>query len=63
MGGGRYDNLVAQLGGRPTDAFGFGIGMERLLQAILDMQPDILDSFNEPHHFYLNITFSFAEKK
>ncbi|MDR1158521.1 MAG: histidine--tRNA ligase [Oscillospiraceae bacterium] len=30
-GGGRYDNLVAQLGGPPTPALGFGSGLERLL--------------------------------
>lgn len=29
--GGRYDNLVAQLGGRDTPAVGFAIGLERLL--------------------------------
>ncbi len=29
--GGRYDGLVAQLGGRPTPAVGFAIGMERTL--------------------------------
>jgi len=30
-GGGRYDTLVETLGGTPTPAFGFGIGLERLL--------------------------------
>lgn len=30
-GGGRYDNLVEQLGGPKTPAVGFGLGMERLL--------------------------------
>ena len=30
-GGGRYDGLVEQLGGPPTPAVGFGLGMERLL--------------------------------
>ncbi|PJD93861.1 MAG: histidine--tRNA ligase [Legionella sp.] len=29
--GGRYDLLVEQLGGQPTPAVGFGLGMERLL--------------------------------
>jgi histidyl-tRNA synthetase len=29
--GGRYDGLVAQLGGPPTPAVGFAIGLERLL--------------------------------
>ena len=30
-GGGRYDNLIAQLGGTPTPGVGFGMGIERLL--------------------------------
>ncbi|MEQ8408984.1 MAG: histidine--tRNA ligase [Gammaproteobacteria bacterium] len=30
-GGGRYDGLVAQLGGKPTLAAGFAIGVERLV--------------------------------
>ena len=30
-GGGRYDGLVAQLGGPPTPAFGWALGMERLV--------------------------------
>ena len=29
--GGRYDNLVEQLGGKPAPGVGFGLGMERLL--------------------------------
>jgi len=31
-GGGRYDTLIEELGGPPTPAIGFAIGMERLLQ-------------------------------
>jgi len=31
LGGGRYDDLVADLGGQPTPAAGFGMGEERLL--------------------------------
>lgn len=30
-GGGRYDNLIEQLGGRPTPAVGFATGIERLV--------------------------------
>jgi len=30
--GGRYDGLVEQLGGRPTPAFGFAMGVERLVE-------------------------------
>jgi histidyl-tRNA synthetase len=33
-GGGRYDNLVENLGGRPTPGVGFGSGLERLLLAL-----------------------------
>ncbi len=43
--GGRYDGLVEQLGGKPTPAVGFGIGLERLvllLQAA-EVVPDGLD--------------------
>ncbi len=35
--GGRYDSLVEQMGGRPTPACGFAMGMERLL-ALLESQ-------------------------
>lgn len=30
-GGGRYDGLIEQLGGKPAPAVGFGMGMERVL--------------------------------
>ena len=33
-GGGRYDNLVADLGGPPLGAVGFAIGVERVLMAL-----------------------------
>jgi histidyl-tRNA synthetase len=33
-GGGRYDNLVETLGGKPTPGVGFGCGLERLLIAL-----------------------------
>ncbi len=35
-GGGRYDGLVEELGGPPTPAIGFAIGMERLLQLTVE---------------------------
>jgi histidyl-tRNA synthetase len=40
--GGRYDGLVEQLGGRPTPAVGFALGIERLalLLETLDLIPD-----------------------
>jgi histidyl-tRNA synthetase len=42
-GGGRYDNLVEQLGGRATPGVGFGSGLERLLIA-LEAQEAKLDN-------------------
>lgn len=33
-GGGRYDNLVEEVGGPPTPAFGFAIGLERLVSVL-----------------------------
>ena len=33
-GGGRYDGLVEILGGRPTPALGFGLGLERVVKKI-----------------------------
>jgi histidyl-tRNA synthetase len=33
-GGGRYDSLVEQLGGKPTPGVGFGSGIERILLAL-----------------------------
>lgn len=49
-GGGRYDNLVEELGGPSIPAAGFGMGIERLLM-LLDSEgvqlpcPDTLDVF------------------
>ena len=36
VGGGRYDGLVAELGGRPTPSIGFSFGIERLLMVLGD---------------------------
>jgi len=38
-GGGRYDGLVELLGGPPTPAVGFAMGLERLLLALGDLPP------------------------
>lgn len=37
-GGGRYDGLVEQLGGRSTPAVGFGMGLERLVLLLQEIQ-------------------------
>ncbi|CAN5723775.1 histidine--tRNA ligase [soil metagenome] len=36
-GGGRYDGLIAQLGGKSAPAVGFGLGIERLLLLIQEL--------------------------
>lgn len=43
--GGRYDGLVEQLGGKSTPAVGFGIGLERLVLLVQELQavPEGLD--------------------
>lgn len=33
-GGGRYDNLIESLGGRPTPAIGFAYGLDRIIEEI-----------------------------
>ena len=58
--GGRYDGLVEQLGGKPTPAVGFAMGMERLILLLeniskpTDMAP-VIDLYC--------IAFGFEEKK
>ncbi|MDZ7813925.1 MAG: histidine--tRNA ligase [Ideonella sp.] len=36
-GGGRYDGLIEQLGGKPTPAVGFGMGFERMLLLLAEV--------------------------
>ncbi len=40
-GGGRYDYLIEQLGGKYTPAVGFGMGIERLISALGDGKQNI----------------------
>jgi len=42
-GGGRYDGLVEYMGGRPTPACGFGIGVERVILKIREKNIPIKD--------------------
>ena len=37
VGGGRYDGLVEELDGRPTPGMGFGMGIERALEAVREL--------------------------
>ncbi len=45
-GGGRYDGMVEQLGGKHVPAIGFGLGIERLVLLLetLDLFPDTISS-------------------
>ncbi len=45
LGGGRYDDLVETISGPKTSAFGFGIGIERITDAIIDSNGDLLDNY------------------
>ncbi len=40
-GGGRYDNLIEQLGGKPTPAVGFAAGLERIILNLKEQKLDI----------------------
>ncbi len=44
-GGGRYDSLVENLGGQPTSAIGFAMGMERLYSLLSDTTEHKLDAY------------------
>ena len=44
-GGGRYDNLVSELGGEPTPAVGFAMGIERLISLLPQKEPVLSDAF------------------
>jgi histidyl-tRNA synthetase len=49
-GGGRYDKLVEQMGGKPTPGIGFGIGIERVLiacaaEGVTPSGPPVTDVF------------------
>ncbi|MDX2421609.1 MAG: histidine--tRNA ligase [Amphritea sp.] len=50
--GGRYDGLVKQLGGRPTPAVGFAMGVERLI-LLLETLSVIPDEVKQPFDLYL----------
>ncbi|MFP5506190.1 MAG: histidine--tRNA ligase [Gammaproteobacteria bacterium] len=58
--GGRYDGLVEYLGGKPTPAFGFALGLERLIALLIDLgvhpQP-------ETAHAYLVLVGAAAERQ
>jgi histidyl-tRNA synthetase len=52
-GGGRYDGLVEQLGGSPTDAVGFSLGLERLVELVISNDANLLDTTQADIYFIL----------
>ncbi|HMC50975.1 MAG TPA: ATP phosphoribosyltransferase regulatory subunit, partial [Solirubrobacterales bacterium] len=53
-GGGRYDGLVEQLGGKPTPAVGWAAGIERIMLALNEEEPasgrDVFIAVAEEEH-------------
>lgn len=41
LGGGRYDGLIEILGGRPTPAVGFAVGIERIINKLRELNIEI----------------------
>jgi histidyl-tRNA synthetase len=56
-GGGRYDGLIAEIGGPPTPGIGFGAGLERLILSIGD--PPV----REPHADVFFVVDASADRK
>ena len=54
LGGGRYDGLVEQLGGKPTPALGFAMGLERLL-LLLEAKGYAFKPAETPDIYFCNI--------
>jgi histidyl-tRNA synthetase len=52
--GGRYDGLVEQIGGSPTPAIGFAIGLERLV-TILSTMTRFAPEHHRPHAYLVTV--------
>jgi histidyl-tRNA synthetase len=52
-GGGRYDDLVEEIGGAPTPATGFAVGLERII-ALMQCGDDV-PTARQPHAFLLAV--------
>ena len=54
-GGGRYDGMVEQLGGQSTPGFGFGMGLERLIQILQEQNAPIAQDNNTADVFLVSV--------
>ena len=52
-GGGRYDGLVEKMGGNPTPAIGFAMGVERIALLIQDKSKELIS--DRPHLYFLSM--------
>jgi len=52
-GGGRYDGLVEKMGGNPTPAIGFAMGLERIALLIEDKSDKLISK--RPHLYFASI--------
>ena len=52
-GGGRYDGLVEKMGGNPTPAIGFAMGIERIALLIHDKSKQLIS--DRPHLYFLSM--------
>ncbi len=51
--GGRYDILIEQLGGQATAAFGFAMGMERIIELVKEFSANLIKPNNPDIYFIL----------
>ncbi len=66
LAGGRYDGLVEELGGPPTPAVGFAMGLERIAMLLPDIEPTypdigIIAMGDTVHDYALNIAAGLRE--
>lgn len=54
LGGGRYDYLVRHLGGPPTPAVGWGLGLERLTSVLTARYPELTGSLTIPRAYIVH---------
>ena len=52
-GGGRYDGLVEKMGGKPTPAIGFAMGLERIALLIQDKSNELIT--DRPHLYFVSV--------
>ncbi len=52
-GGGRYDGLVEKMGGNPTPAIGFAMGLERIALLIQDKSNELMT--DRPHLYFVSV--------